>query len=68
MADRIVVLSARPTTIKATFDVTLPRPRNVLSPRRTSRAEGVTERIALTASRTVAYACSSPSARLLVST
>ena len=31
MADRIIVLSPRPTTIQATFDVPLPRPRNLAS-------------------------------------
>ncbi len=31
MADRILVLSARPTTIQATFDVPFPHPRNLLS-------------------------------------
>jgi ABC-type nitrate/sulfonate/bicarbonate transport system ATPase subunit len=32
MADRIIVLSARPTTIQATFEVRLPQPRSVASP------------------------------------
>jgi ABC-type nitrate/sulfonate/bicarbonate transport system ATPase subunit len=32
MADRIIVLSARPTTIQATFDVPLAHPRNLASP------------------------------------
>jgi ABC-type nitrate/sulfonate/bicarbonate transport system ATPase subunit len=32
MSDRIIVLSARPAAIQATFDVRLPRPRNVASP------------------------------------
>ena len=31
LADRIIVLSARPTTIKATFDVRLPHPRKLSS-------------------------------------
>ncbi len=32
MADRIIVLSARPTTVQATFDVPLTHPRDLLSP------------------------------------
>ena len=32
MADRIMVLSARPTKIRATFDVNLPHPRKLTSP------------------------------------
>ena len=32
MADRIIVLSPRPTTIQATFPVSLPRPRKLSSP------------------------------------
>jgi ABC-type nitrate/sulfonate/bicarbonate transport system ATPase subunit len=32
MADRIIVLSPRPTTIQATFDVPFPHPRNLSSP------------------------------------
>jgi NitT/TauT family transport system ATP-binding protein/sulfonate transport system ATP-binding protein len=32
MADRVMVLSVRPTTIKATFEVTLPHPRNLSTP------------------------------------
>jgi ABC-type nitrate/sulfonate/bicarbonate transport system ATPase subunit len=32
MADRILVLSPRPTTIQATYEVTLPRPRRMGSP------------------------------------
>ncbi len=32
MADRIMVLSARPTTIQATFDIALPHPRRLSSP------------------------------------
>jgi ABC-type nitrate/sulfonate/bicarbonate transport system ATPase subunit len=32
LADRILVLSARPATIQATFDVPFPHPRNLLSP------------------------------------
>jgi ABC-type nitrate/sulfonate/bicarbonate transport system ATPase subunit len=32
MADRVMVLSARPTTIKATFEVALPHPRNLSTP------------------------------------
>jgi len=32
MADRIVVLSPRPTTIQATFAVDLPHPRRIGSP------------------------------------
>jgi ABC-type nitrate/sulfonate/bicarbonate transport system ATPase subunit len=32
MADRIMVLSARPTTIQAIFEVSFPRPRNLSSP------------------------------------
>lgn len=32
MADRVMVLSVRPTTIKTTFEVTLPHPRNLSTP------------------------------------
>jgi len=32
LADRIFVLSARPATIQATFEVPFPHPRNLLSP------------------------------------
>jgi ABC-type nitrate/sulfonate/bicarbonate transport system ATPase subunit len=32
MADRIMVLSARPTMIQAVFEVAFPRPRNLSSP------------------------------------
>ena len=33
MADRILVLSPRPTTIQATFEVTFPHPRKLIEPR-----------------------------------
>ena len=32
LADRVLVLSPRPTTIQASFDVKLPHPRNLMSP------------------------------------
>jgi len=32
LADRILVLSPRPATIQATFEVQFPHPRNLLSP------------------------------------
>ena len=41
MADRILVLSPRPTTIQATFEVTLPHPRKLSSP----EAQGLREAI-----------------------
>ena len=41
MADRIMVLSPRPTTIQATFEVTLPHPRKLSSP----EAQGLREAI-----------------------
>ena len=41
MADRILVLSPRPTTIQATFQVSLPHPRKLSSP----EAQGVREAI-----------------------
>ena len=40
MADRIMVLSPRPTTIQATFDVDLPHPRRLSSPRGAGVARG----------------------------
>jgi hypothetical protein len=39
MADRIIVLSPRPATIQAAFEVPFPQPRNLLSPR-TGAVEG----------------------------
>jgi ABC-type nitrate/sulfonate/bicarbonate transport system ATPase subunit len=41
MADRILVLSPRPTSIQATFRVTLPHPRKLSSP----EAQGLREAI-----------------------
>ena len=41
MADRILVLSPRPTTIQASFEVTLPHPRRLASP----EAQGLREAI-----------------------
>ncbi len=41
MADRIMVLSARPTTIQTTFEVSLPHPRRLSSP----EAQGLREAI-----------------------
>jgi len=41
LADRVIVLSDRPTTIKATLEITLPRPRK----RNTRRAKELEERI-----------------------
>jgi len=41
MADRIIVLSPRPTTIQTTFQVSLPHPRKLSSP----EAQGLREAI-----------------------
>jgi ABC-type nitrate/sulfonate/bicarbonate transport system ATPase subunit len=41
MADRIIVLSPRPTTIQTTFHVSLPHPRKLSSP----EAQGLREAI-----------------------
>ena len=45
IADRILVLSAKPTTIKAEVPVNLPRPRDVLSPEFLNIRRIVTEQI-----------------------
>ena len=41
MADRIVVLSPRPTTIQATFEVGLPHPRRIGSPEAQALREAI---------------------------
>lgn len=41
MADRILVLSPRPTTIQATFEVTLPHPRQLSSPEAQALREAI---------------------------
>ena len=47
MADRIMVLSARPTTIQATFHVTLPHPRRLGSPEAQALREAVLKELGL---------------------
>jgi ABC-type nitrate/sulfonate/bicarbonate transport system ATPase subunit len=47
MADRIMVLSARPTTIQATFEVTLPHPRRLASPEAQALREAVLKELGL---------------------
>jgi ABC-type nitrate/sulfonate/bicarbonate transport system ATPase subunit len=41
MADRIVVLSPRPTTIQASFSVDLPHPRRIASPEAQALREAI---------------------------
>ncbi|MBW8901357.1 MAG: ATP-binding cassette domain-containing protein, partial [Massilia sp.] len=47
LADRIVVLSLRPTTIQATFDVDLPHPRKMSSPEAQALKEAVLRELGL---------------------
>ena len=47
MADRILVLSARPTTIQATFEVRLPHPRRLSSPEAQALREAVLKELGL---------------------
>jgi ABC-type nitrate/sulfonate/bicarbonate transport system ATPase subunit len=47
MADRIMVLSARPATIQATFEVTLPHPRRLSSPEAQALREAVLKELGL---------------------
>jgi ABC-type nitrate/sulfonate/bicarbonate transport system ATPase subunit len=47
MADRIMVLSARPTTIQATFEVKLPHPRRLASPEAQALREAVLKELGL---------------------
>jgi len=49
MADRIMVLSARPTTIQATFEVKLPHPRRLGSPEAQALREAVLRELGLQA-------------------
>ncbi len=41
MADRVLVLSPRPTTIQTTFDVDLPHPRKLSSPEAQALREAI---------------------------
>jgi len=47
LADRIVVLSPRPTTIQATFEVDLPHPRKMSSPEAQALKEAVLRELGL---------------------
>jgi ABC-type nitrate/sulfonate/bicarbonate transport system ATPase subunit len=47
MADRIIVLSPRPTTIQTTFPVTLPHPRKLSSPEAQSLREAILKELGL---------------------
>ncbi len=47
MADRIMVLSARPTTIQASFEVTLPHPRKLSSPEAQDLREAILKELGL---------------------
>jgi ABC-type nitrate/sulfonate/bicarbonate transport system ATPase subunit len=47
MADRILVLSARPTTIQATFEVSLPHPRRLASPEAQALREAILKELGL---------------------
>ena len=47
MADRIMVLSPRPTTIQATFDVKLPHPRRLASPEAQALREAILKELGL---------------------
>jgi len=47
MADRILVLTPRPTTIQTTFNVNLPHPRNISSPEAQSLREAILKELGL---------------------
>jgi ABC-type nitrate/sulfonate/bicarbonate transport system ATPase subunit len=47
MADRIIVLSPRPTTIQATFEVSLPHPRRLASPEAQALREAILKELGL---------------------
>lgn len=47
MADRIMVLSARPTTIQTTFEVSLPHPRKLSSPEAQALREAILRELGL---------------------
>ena len=47
MADRIMVMSPRPTTIQRTFDVSLPHPRKLSSPEAQSLREAILKELGL---------------------
>ncbi len=47
MADRVMVLSARPTTIQATYDVSLPHPRKLASPAAQELREAILRELGL---------------------
>jgi len=47
MADRIMVLSARPTTIQASFEVDLPHPRKLSSPQAQALREAILQELGL---------------------
>ena len=47
IADRILVLSPRPTTIQASFDVDLPHPRKLTSPQAQALREAILKELGL---------------------
>jgi ABC-type nitrate/sulfonate/bicarbonate transport system ATPase subunit len=47
MADRVLVLSPRPTTIQASFEVTLPHPRRLGSPEAQALREAILKELGL---------------------
>ena len=47
MSDRIIVLSPRPTTIQATFQVTAPHPRKLSSPQAQALREAILKELGL---------------------
>ena len=47
MADRIIVLSPRPTTIQASFEVTMPHPRRLASPEAQALREAILQQLGL---------------------
>ena len=47
MADRIIVLSPRPTTIQTTFNVSMPHPRKISSPEAQSLREAILRELGL---------------------